>query len=528
MRFCRLIPLLNSRFQFISIPDSKQLWLVAFYTFSYNTDMIQQFPENLNSARFHFVGIKGTGMTALAEILVRAGAQVSGSDVPDVFYTDKILSSLGIPVYENFSEKNVPADVTTIIYSAAYNPATNPELLEAKRRCLSLFSYPEALGALSRTMISAGIAGVHGKTTTTAMAGSIMAQASFPATILAGSAVASFGDRCTMSLGNRYFIAETCEYRRHFLNFSPAVIVLTSVESDHQDYYPTYDSILEAFVEYGQRLPKNGTFIYCNDDPGARKAAECLREDRKDLNFIPYGFSASGDFSVQSSRQEEGRTAFRLGLFSEEFTLHVPGKHLVLDAAGAIAVCTTLYKIENPQTTAQELQSFLLSARTALAAFQGSRRRSEVIGEAGGILFLDDYGHHPTAIKATLEGIKAFWPSRRLVVDFMSHTYSRTRALLDSFAESLTPADAILLHKIYPSARETPDPELNGRTLLKKVEELPMPGKWSFLLYTEEPMDALDKLETLLKPGDLFVTMGAGDNWKLGRALYEKLAERTQ
>lgn len=528
MRFCRLIPLLNSRFQFICIPDSKQLWLVAFYTFSYNTDMIQQFPENLNSARFHFVGIKGTGMTALAEILVRAGAQVSGSDVPDVFYTDKILSSLGIPVYENFSEKNVPADLTTIIYSAAYNPATNPELLEAKRRCLSLFSYPEALGALSRTMISAGIAGVHGKTTTTAMAGSIMAQASFPATILAGSAVASFGDRCTMSLGNRYFIAETCEYRRHFLNFSPAVIVLTSVESDHQDYYPTYDSILEAFVEYGQRLPKNGTFIYCNDDPGARKAAECLREDRKDLNFIPYGFSASGDFSVQSSRQEEGRTAFRLGLFSEEFTLHVPGKHLVLDGAGAIAVCTTLYKIENPQTTAQELQSFLLSAQTALAAFQGSRRRSEVIGEAGGILFLDDYGHHPTAIKATLEGIKAFWPSRRLVVDFMSHTYSRTRALLDSFAESLTPADAIVLHKIYPSARETPDPELNGRTLLKKVEELPMPGKWSFLLYTEEPMDALDKIETLLKPGDLFVTMGAGDNWKLGRALYEKLAERTQ
>lgn len=466
-------------------------------------------------------------MTALAEILVRAGAQVSGSDVPDVFYTDKILSNLGIRVYENFSEQNIPSGDSTIIYSAAYNLATNPELLEAKRRNLSLFSYPEALGAISRTMVSAGIAGVHGKTTTTAMAGSIMAQASFPATILAGSAVASFGDRCTMSLGNRYFIAETCEYRRHFLNFSPAVIVVTSVESDHQDYYPTYDSILEAFVEYGQRLPRNGTFIYCNDDPGARKVAERMQKDRKDLNFIPYGFSAAGDFSIQSSRQEEGRTSFKLGLFSEEFTLHVPGKHLVLDATGAIALCTTLYKLEYPQTTTNVIQQFLLAARDALAVFRGSRRRSEVIGEAGGILFLDDYGHHPTAIKATLEGIKEFWPSHRIVVDFMSHTYSRTRALLDSFAESLTVADAIVLHKIYPSAREIPDPELNGRTLLGKVEKLSKSRKLSFLLYTEEPMDAIEKLERLLQPGDLFVTMGAGDNWKLGRALYEKLTERT-
>ncbi len=488
--------------------------------------MIMQFPENLKSAQFHFVGVKGTGMTALAEILVRAGARVSGSDVPDIFYTDKILSSLGIVVHEEFSEKNLPQGDTTVIYSAAYNPATNPELLEATRRNLAVFSYPEALGALSRTMVSAGIAGVHGKTTTTAMAGSIMAQASFPATILAGSAVASFGDRCTLSLGSRYFIAETCEYRRHFLHFSPSVIVLTSVEPDHQDYYPTYDSILEAFVEYGHRLPHGGTFIYCHDDPGARKAAERIREDRQDLNFIPYGFSASGEFALQASRQEEGRTAFALSLFSEEFILHVPGKHLVLDAVAAIALCVTLFRREYPQATEQELRQFLLSARAALSGFKGSRRRSEVIGEAGGVLILDDYGHHPTAIKATLEGIKAFWPSRRLIVDFMSHTYSRTRALLDSFAESLTPADAVVLHKIYPSARETPDPELSGRTIYEKAKKLPK--QWSFLLYTEEPIDALDQLIPLLKPGDLFVTMGAGDNWKLGRALFETLTERTK
>lgn len=463
-------------------------------------------------------------MTALAEILMRAGAQVTGSDVPDVFYTDKILASLGIHVFETFSEKNLPVEDATIIYSAAYNPAINPELLEASRRNLPLFSYPEALGALSRTMFSAGIAGVHGKTTTTAMSGSIMAQTSFPATILAGSAVTSFGDRCTLSLGDRYFIAETCEYRRHFLNFSPSIIVLTSVESDHQDYYPTYDSILEAFIEYGQRLPLHGTLIYCHDDPGAQKVAERIFKNRSDLNLIPYGFTASGDFFIEVTRQDEGRTAFRIGLSPEEFMLQVPGKHLVLDAVAAIALCTTLYQKENHQASLHEKALFLSSARNALAAFRGSKRRSEIVGETKGILILDDYGHHPTAIKATLEGIKAFWPSRRLVVDFMSHTYSRTRALLDSFAESLTPADALVLHKIYPSAREEADSTLSGRTILEKVEKLPK--QWSFLIYSDEPLDALPQLEQLLKPGDLFITMGAGDNWKLGRALHEKLQER--
>jgi UDP-N-acetylmuramate--alanine ligase len=478
-------------------------------------------PSSLDGLRVHLVGAKGTGMAALAEILSARGARLSGSDVADVFYTDAILKALGVRVSEGFDAAHVPADAALVIHSAAYPRDANPELIEASRRGLQTMSYPEALGALSRLSDSSGIAGVHGKTTTTAMTGSIIAALGLPATVLAGSAVSSFGGRSTVIGGERYFIAETCEYRRHFLSFRPSRIVLTSIESDHQDYYPTYSDIYAAFLEYIRLLPEGGELIYCADDPGAASAARVIGAERPDLRLVPYGEAATGPYRLLSYKTGEGEARFSLIGFETEFLLRLPGRHLALDACAALALSFSVLSAERRsrgREGATPSPSELQAAREALSRFGGSKRRSEILGEAGGVLFMDDYGHHPTAIRETIRGIKAFWPGRRLVVDFMSHTYSRTKALFGDFGASLDEADAIVMHGIYASARETPDPQTSGRALFEATRQR-LPSRPGY--YFETVLKGEAELEGFLRPGDLFLTMGAGDNWKLGRALYE-------
>lgn len=496
-----------------------------------------QFPATLAGLSVYLVGAKGTGMTALAEILHSKGAKLSGSDVPDVFYTDSILRSLGIKVFETFDASNVPLNTDIVIHSAAYSRETNPELKVAAARNIPIFSYPEALGALSLHSRSAGIAGVHGKTTTTAMAGILIEALSIPATVLAGSAVSNFNGRCTLIAGETYFIAETCEYRKHFLNFKPSWIVLTSVESDHQDFFPTYESIRDAFVEYVLSLPPGGCLIFCADQKGAVEVADIALQLRKDLKTVEYGFSAHGRYKIRDFKTDEGENTFLVGDSPEPLKLHMPGQHLVLDAVAAIALVESLFNAQESKTFSEA--EWMLVAK-ALARFRGSKRRSEIVGEFGGVLIVDDYGHHPTAIRATIEGMKKFWPRRRLIIDFMSHTYSRTIALQDDFIASLDTADCVIMHRIYASARESPIEGFSGMTLFEKlrsrrprVPALDLDGievgEWrtidenNFVAYSEDPLQALDFLLDTLRPGDIVLTMGAGDNWKLGRALADRL-----
>ncbi|MDR0375682.1 MAG: UDP-N-acetylmuramate--L-alanine ligase [Treponema sp.] len=477
-----------------------------------------------------FVGVKGTGTSALAELLLNAGVRVSGSDTGDVFYTDAILKECGVPYFETFDAAHIHDGIDFVVYSAAYSPETHPELLEASRRGIPLFKYTDALGAYSAHFDSSGIAGVHGKTTTTALAGSLLKGARLPARILAGSAASVFNGHSTLSLGDTYFVAETCEYRRHFLSFHPKRIVLTSVESDHQDYYPTYESIRDAFIEYGRRLPAGGELIYCADDKGAREVAEALRKEERGLVFTPYGFTARGDFRINSFSVENERLVFEVSAFAEPFTLRVPGRHNALNATAALALVSSIARAENRAAGASGVSAVSMTkaqregARRGLERFCGSKRRSEIIGEKNGVLFMDDYAHHPTAIKTTIEGLKMFYPNRRLVVSFMPHTYTRTAALLDEFAAAFDGADALLLHKIYASARETYSGGVTGRTLFEKIESVreARGARGGEILYVEEPLDAVSLVKPALKAGDLFLTMGAGDNWKLGEALLEE------
>ena len=466
-------------------------------------------------ASVYFVGIKGTGVCALAELFHSMGVKTGGSDTAEVFYTDAILKDLGIPYTETFDAAHITGDIDAVIHSAAYSAETNAELAEAQRKSLQTITYPDALGQYSAAFDSAGVTGVHGKTTTTAMCGCLMQSLGLPAQVLVGSAVANFNGRSTLAIGNTYFIAETCEYRKHFLAFHPKRIILTAVESDHQDFFPTYESIRDAFVEYCRLIPSGGELIYCADDPGASEVARIIESEGRGITLIPYGFTAEGDYRIDHYRVENDRALFAIAGFPEEWRLRVPGRHQALNAAAALALASILVKKEwggwnEPRR---------LAARKALEDFCGSKRRSEIIGEAGGIIFMDDYGHHPTAITTTIAGLRDFYPDRRLVVSFMSHTYTRTAALLDDFARSLAAADVLVLHKIYASARERFDGKIDGNDICKKVESL-QDKKAKAVYYVDEPMDAARPLKKVLKPGDLFLTLGAGNNWPLGAALY--------
>jgi UDP-N-acetylmuramate--alanine ligase len=505
--------------------------------------------NELNNKHIHFVGIKGTGMAALVEICAYRGAIITGSDVQDRFYTDEILETLKISA-TTFSEKNITEDIDLVVFSSAYLIDKNPELIKAQKIGIPMVGYAEALGALSSGSWSCGIAGVHGKTSTTAICGTILEQLNLPVQVLAGSVVQSFQTNgkkscshgsCTLNIGQKYFIAETCEYQRHFMNFHPNVIILTSVESDHQDYYPTYEDIRNAFVDYCCLLPKNGKLIYCADDNGALEVSTIVSQKRPDIIKIPYGFTAIGDFSISNYLVANGKQTFTLNKFGNDklFSLFVPGKHNVLNSTACVALASEILEKENSNII-QKYDKIV----DGLISFHGSRRRCEIVADieipsnSGLNLYkhgvpltiIDDYGHHPTAIQKTLEGLRDFYNDRYIIVDFMSHTYTRTAALFERFAQCFNVADLVILNKIYPSAREIYNGKVTGKTLYEETKKY-----HSNVFYAKEFEDASSMILDILnkdlnglvtgathtdtftkKRGFLLVTMGAGDNWKVG------------
>jgi UDP-N-acetylmuramate--alanine ligase len=285
------------------------------------------------------------------------------------------------------------------------------------------------------------------------------------------------------------------------------------VESDHQDYFKDYESIRDAFVEYCRLLPQGGQLIYCADDSGASEVARIIEKEDRGIELIPYGFTASGDYKITSYEVKDEKAFFSVDGIPLQFELKIPGRHEALNAAAALALTISLARNESGGKLSKEK---LQTMKTAFANFKSTKRRSEIIGEADGILFMDDYGHHPTAIKTTLAGIKSFFPCRRLIVSFMAHTYSRTSALLDDFASAFNDADVLFLHKIYASAREDYTGQVDAKTLYEKTAA----ARKSETHYVDEPEDAFTPLCKLLKSGDLFITVGAGNNWQLGEKLF--------
>ena len=491
-----------------------------------------KFPSDFTGIHFHFVGIKGTGMVALVELLKARGAFITGSDVEERFYTDEVLEKIGIRALP-FSSDNITDSVQYVIYSSAYSPEKNPDLAQAVKKNVPMFLYSEALGAVSGTAYSCGICGVHGKTTTTGLAGTLLKEINLPSQALAGSIISSFGNSCTMTSSSfspasakKYFVAETCEYQRHFMSFHPQKIILTSVESDHQDYYPTFADIQNAFVDYICLLPENGELIYCADDPGATETARIAAQKRVDIKLIPYGTSAEGEYRITFGQVKNGHHYFSLqGL--GELAISVPGDHNVRNAAAAVALACQIIR-----TDGKDPKDYLPGIKKALLEFAGGKRRSEIVGRCKtslgqDVIFIDDYGHHPTAINTTLAGFREFYKGHKIIVDFMSHTYTRTQALLEEFASSFSAADEVIINKIYGSAREDASAaSVTGEILAQRTA-----CHHSSVYHCEEFDQAAEKgLELLSKSsgekypdGYVFVTMGAGDNWKVGQKIIQKL-----
>lgn len=471
-------------------------------------------------------GIKGTGMAALAEILVDRGAQVSGSDVAERFFTDDLLAALGVTPSIGFDAAHVSPDTELLVYSSAYDE-TNPQRQEALRRGIPAFSYPQMLGALSQAQPSLAVAGVHGKTSTTAMIGAIVRAGRLPGTVVVGSAVPDFGGSATLRQGGAFLVAETCEYRRHFLDFHPQTLLVTSIEPDHLDYYRDAEDVAAAFRSLADRLPHSGTLVSCADDPGARELAAWAGESRPDLRRISYGRAADADLRITDYGVAEARQHFGLEVqpmqdrhgvedlaqLAGAWSLGVPGDHMVANATGALAALSAL--VGAPAAAQRERWA------AALSEFAGTRRRSELIAEVAGVRIMDDYAHHPTAIRLTLAGYRRFWPDARIIVDFMSHTYSRSISLLSDFTTAFADADWLILNSIYASARERADGVITGEQFATEIARC-----HPRVDYEPDFDRVVERLADAVRPGDLVVTMGAGDNFRIAGNLRDRLRDR--
>lgn len=463
---------------------------------------IERFARNtLMFGRFkklYFIGIGGAGMSGIAEILYNLGYEISGSDVTPSQVTG-YLESRGIRVHPEHRAANI-SDVDVVIISSAVGE-NNPEVVEARRQGIPVIKRAEMLGELMRLKFSIGIAGTHGKTTTTSMIGRILQQAKLNPTLIVGGVVSELGTGATLGTGD-YLITEVDEYDRSIFAAFPSMAIVLNVEPDHLDCYEDMDDLRGAFLSYINRVPFYGSAIVSADD-------ENLADMRPEISrpYATFGFAVDADYRAVEVQLSPGGSTFavyRKGELLGEVLLRVPGRHNVANALAAIAA-------------ASELDVSFASITEALRDFRGVERRFEIVGEANGITIVDDYAHHPTEIRATLATARSFEPKRVIAV-FQPHLFSRTQMFKHEFAEVLSSADICILTDIYP-AREKP---VEGVTSVMIKDEAEKSGITSFQ-YVGVKENAVDAVAKIAKPGDMVITIGAGSITHIKKMILEKL-----
>ena len=452
----------------------------------------------LGITKLHFVGIGGAGMRSLAEVLARKGLRVSGSDLNDSEGTRR-LRQLGVSVSIGHDRENL-GDAEALVYSVAV-PEENPELRAAREQGLPLVSRAEMLGELMRRVQGVGVAGTHGKTTTTSMVGGMLIEGGLDPTVIVGGE--TLGGRIDARMGRgEFLVAEADEFDRSFLHLMPVIAVVTSLEPEHMDCYRDLDDLMQTFVGYLRRVPFYGTAILGWDDPNVRAIASDVKVRR-----VSYGTTSEADIWADEVRLERFASTFVArggGEHLGRIRLNCPGMHNVRNALAAVAV-------------GQELGIAFRDVRVALELFRGVRRRFEIKGRVGGVMVVDDYAHHPTEVRATLEAARSGWPGRILAV-FQPHLYSRTRDLHRAFGEALALADVVLLTDVYP-AREEPIPGVTGEVIVSAARDAGHPD----VTYVADKGDLAPVMRELVRPGDLVLTMGAGDVWRAGEVLLSLL-----
>ena len=442
----------------------------------------------------HFVGIGGIGMSGIAELLLNLGYRVSGSDLKESDITRR-LASLGGIIHQGHSAKNV-ADCDVVVVSSAIGDE-NPEAISAREQGIPVIPRAEMLAELMRLKYSIAVAGAHGKTTTTSIVADVLAHGGLDPTVVIGGKLMSIGANARLGRGD-FIVAEADESDGSFLKMSPSIAVVTNIDREHLDHYEDLDEIKEAFQMFVDKVPFYGLSILCLDSEPVQELIPFINK-----RFTTYGLTTqadlqAGDVSCQglTTRFTVRRKKRRLGKIS----LNLPGMHNVYNSLASIAV-------------GLELNIPFENIKAALESLSGVQRRMEIKGRARGITVVDDYGHHPTEIRSTLDAISASFPERRIGVAFQPHRYSRTKALFDEFARSFYQADFLIVLPIYP-AGEKPIPGVNSQALCKAIKAY---GHKNVSCVASKEV-AVAEVRNVMREGDVLVTLGAGDVYKVGES----------
>jgi UDP-N-acetylmuramate--alanine ligase len=467
-------------------------------------DLTLEVPPADRLGRVHLVGIGGVGMAGIARILLERGLPVSGSDASDS-PTVRALRALGAVVNVGHDAAHV-ADADALVVTSAARE-TNPELVEARRRGLLVLHRSQALAALLRGRRAVAVAGTHGKTTTTSMLTVALRRAGADPSFAIGGELTEGGDSAHEGAGD-VFVAEADESDGSFLLYEPTVAVVTNVEPDHLDHYGTAEAVTAAFEEFAERVVPGGLLVACADDPGSARLAAAVRAGRRDVAVRTYGTGEGADVRVSDLDASGPGARFALGVGDgprQRLTLRVPGVHNALNAAAAWAAGTWLGY--DPELLAQ-----------GLAGYGGARRRFETKGVAAGVRVLDDYAHHPSEVAAVLRAVRGVSGDGRVLAVFQPHLYSRTRIFAEEFGRALGLADDVVVLDVY-GAREDPEPGVSGELVTRAV---PLPPER--VAFVPDGEAAVRRLAERAAPGDVVLTLGAGDVTRLGPRLLELLA----
>lgn len=454
--------------------------------------------------KLHFVGLGGIGMSGLAEILMDQGFIITGSDRAANDNTER-LEGLGARLYVGHDARNLEPDVDVLVYSSAI-PPDNPEILLAHHRKIPVIRRAEMLAEVMRLKYGIGIAGTHGKTTTTSMVSLVLMEGGVDPTVIVGGRLRGLaGSNARMGKGE-FIVVEADEYDRSFLSITPTIAVLTTLETDHLDCYRDLEDIKSAFLQFVNKVPFYGFVVLCLDEPALQDIMPKIKK-----KIITYGLNGQADLQAVDIVHRLNKTKFLVlqgGKELGEIELQIPGKHNVQNALAAIAV-------------GLELHVPFDLVKTGIEKFTGVFRRWEVKAEVGDIMVVDDYAHHPTEIKATLAGVKAGW-RRRVICVFQPHLYSRTRDFYDEFGRSFFNADVLVLTDVYP-AREEPIQGVSGELIVNAAKEL----GHKQVHYVPDKKALPKFLMEIKQPGDIIITMGAGDIWKFGEEFIAQLKAGT-
>ena len=453
----------------------------------------------LKKYHIHFVGIGGIGMSGIAELLLNLGYKVTGSDISLSDITGR-LESLGGSIFKGHCEEQIQKADVVVVSSAV--GAENPEVVAAHRASIPVIPRAEMLAELMRLKYSVAIAGAHGKTSTTSIVAAVLGKGGLDPTVGIGGKLKSIGSNALLGEGD-FIVAEADESDGSFLKISPTIAVVTNIDREHLDFYRDLDHIKDVFLSFIDKIPFYGLAVLCLDNEPIQSLIPRIKK-----RFTTYGMSTQADFKARDVVFEGLRSTFtvdHVGTTLGRITLNLPGIHNVYNALASIAV-------------GLELDISFDVIRSALQTAEGVQRRLEIKGEKKGITVVDDYGHHPTEIKATLQAAKECWPDRRIVVVFQPHRYTRTRALFEEFTRAFYQSDLLVVLPIYAAG----EGKIEGVESIALFEEIQHHGHKD-VVYKDGLDAAVSYLKKTLITNDILLTLGAGDVWKVGEMLLEAL-----